>query len=907
MLNYTNRTCGEPSLAVFVQLVGAESVFYTMHGRWISKVNKSIRFALPRMFSPSEIDPIVPYVPKEEALARNRRDPQEIFADVPREIGAQITQKLLFFHQETDEIIRTYASNLNNAFSIMAHEKHLSIATLQDTALKVLEKRHQSELTPTMLWAVHRTILKTDQFFITLRRDRMAPNYFVISKQVAKGDEEVRQWVREYQEETITNMSKSLQMNSSSPSKMQGLNPFPEFISKARNLILNSRKSRDVTRCGTIGSWSSKLDAGWHLPPQGARFSLDEKKILDFIFNWSTTPLIMERSSMASMGPMILRAIGMYHDFNLDEATGYVLLQELGCVSPWVNRTIFNPSIPLPSHESHLTINQLRNAATTILPRSNMQDRMEGFRKDWKDLAVYCIDSAKTKDMDDGLSLEKIEGDPSAFWVHIHTANPSAFLSPRSKISLFAKEMVSNVYFPEKIYPMLPQSITSTKFSLGRNRPCITFSAKMTSEGKVLQREITHGILRNVKYITPETLYRELGFEEIERPQPTRLTVGDEVSVCLPEDTSLEDTSPEDTSLVLEPSDIKQLRKLCEISVKRRLERQRKGAIGSNPQAPNVDVRVYFPPNVRNDSRFHCKHAQVFMGDPVISLTNVRSTADRWTSPLSINEMISDLMILAGEIAASWCRQRNIPIMFRGTVRNSETKASAERFKKDVLDPAIAKSGSACIGILRRYGILIGRSTASVTPLDHHFIGVSEYCRSTSPIRRYDDLLVHWQIEAAIRHESKTGVSLIGNTSDSFLPFSRVELEAMLPYMRERELAIKSNKEYSQRHWQALLMFRAFYFKEAPLPETFEVFVHSSPRVTGFPKAQGWLTDLGIECQVVENDATARNGRIDSGDSWEARILEVDVYSRNILMDPIRLIRRGDPLQSDAHIFKLGA
>ena len=897
MLNYANRTCGEPSLAVFVQIVGAESVFYTMHGRWKAKVNETIRFALPRMFSPSEIDPIVPYVPKEEVLDWNRRNFQEIVANVPREIGARITQKLLSFHQETDEIIRTYASNLNNAFSIMAHEKELSIATLQDIALKVLEKRHQSELTPTMLWAVHKTIWKTDQFFITLRRDRMASTFFVISKQVAKGNEEVRQWVREYQEEIITNMSNSLQMNSSSLSKMQGLNPFPEFISKARNLILNSRKFRDVTKCGTIGSSSSKFDAGWHFPPQRAGFNVDEKKILDFIFNWSTTPFVMERSSMGSMGPMILRAIGMYHDFNLDEATGYVLLQELGCVSPWVNRTVFNPNIPLPGHGIHFAIDRLKNTAKRTLPGLNMRDRMEGFRKDWKDLAVYCIDSAKTNDIDDGLSLEKIEGDPSAFWVHIHTANPSAFLAPYSKISRFAKEMVSNVYFPEETYPMLPQSITRTKFSLKRDRPCITFSAKMTTEGKVLQREITHGILRNVKYITPETLYRELGFEEIERPQPTRLTVGDEVLVCPPEDTSLD----------LEPSDIKQLRKLCEISVQRRLERQRKGAIGSNPQAPNVNVSVYFPRNVKNDPRFHRDYPQVFMDDPVISLTNARSTADRWTSPLSINEMISDLMILAGEIAASWCRQRNIPIMFRGTVRNSETKASAERFKKDVLDPAIAKSGNACIGILRRYGILIGRSTASVTPLDHHFIGVSEYCRSTSPIRRYDDLLVHWQIEAAIRHESKTGVSLVGNTSDSFLPFSRANLEAMLPYMRERELAIKSNKEYSQRHWRALLMFRAFYFKEAPLPETFEVFVHSSPRVTGFPEAHGWLTDLGIECQVVENDATARNGPIDSGDSWEARILEVNVYSRVVKMDPIRLIRRGDPLQSDAHIFRFGA
>ena len=96
-------------------------------------------------------------------------------------------------------------------------------------------------------------------------------------------------------------------------------------------------------------------------------------------------------------------------------------------------------------------------------------------------------------------------------------------------------------------------------------------------------------------------------------------------------------------------------------------------------------------------------------------------------------------------------------------------------------------------------------------------------------------------------------------------------------------------------------MFRAFYFKEAPLPETFEVFVYSSGPVYGQSPSRGYLVDLGIQCSIAGNDVTAREGNIDSGDVWEARISDVNVYRREIKMDPVRLIKKGDPAMSDAH------
>lgn len=52
-----------------------------------------------------------------------------------------------------------------------------------------------------------------------------------------------------------------------------------------------------------------------------------------------------------------------------------------------------------------------------------------------------------------------------------------------------------------------------------------------------------------------------------------------------------------------------------------------------------------------------------------------------------------------------------------------------------------------------REHLVRGRMTRSVTttgsPLPHFSLGLQRYCQSTSPIRRYADLLVHWQVKVA--------------------------------------------------------------------------------------------------------------------------------------------------------------
>jgi len=61
------------------------------------------------------------------------------------------------------------------------------------------------------------------------------------------------------------------------------------------------------------------------------------------------------------------------------------------------------------------------------------------------------------------------------------------------------------------------------------------------------------------------------------------------------------------------------------------------------------------------------------------------------------------------------------------------------------------------------------------------------YTRVTSPIRRYADLLTHHQISAVLQGKPA--------------PFSCADIDAMIPYMRQRETEIKQLQNRSVLFW----------------------------------------------------------------------------------------------------------
>ena len=846
---------------------------------------------------PDDLNEILPYLPADEVAEEkmNRLHPIDIHA--PRDAGAKIIKQMTLFHQAADTVFRKHAERISRLYDIIAPSEGSTdriYMSLKDIAMKILMIKDPSELTQPMMWTIHRAIAQCQNILWNKMTYRQNPIYEIHPRQGLEDIYKVREWVRDYQEnvaQETTNQPVASSHDSALMASTRSLNPVANFVQKARSAIQQSRQTRHLSKSGFIGPSSIRFgsyqNSGMtYREIRLQKFDHNDRTIIHYLDTWAMSGNVNAYTNLGSLGPMILRAIGMYEGFELDQSTGFTLLQELGIVTPWENRIVYKiRGLKLPGHDGGLgeVSRLLLDARAETRDKDfELKDSMEGLRRDWSDMPVFCIDSAETQERDDGVSLELIDNDPSTFWVHIHVADPSAFITPDSALAKYAASLAQSVYFPERKYFMLDPSLTRTRFSLANDRPCITFSAKIMADGEVLEKKITPGIVRNVHYYTPQMVSQGLGLTKADEESETVsiLTVGER----MPQRSN--ESSDQTSQGLSNPEHVKALQKLLELGEGARRKRVQGGAPDFNSASrfvANVHPLVYDFKIRSQFSAIENQSIRQIQGDPTITLTRTTESFGQ------VAKMVSDLMVIAGDVGASWCSERNIPIPYRGILRNLEPASPPEDFKRQVLDPKIAKYGHPDQADLRRYMRLVGQAQTSDRPLPHLTLGLPAYCKATSPLRRYIDLYAHWQIEAAIRHEAATGSSLVGSTDDSYLPFSRAQVEEFAAGAIQRERTVSLAMTASICHWICQALFRAFHFKEAPLPETFLVRTVEGVQHGYHP---GWSYLWNLKVQLVNSEAVARAGGGRPGDVWEARLEKVDPYLLWIWMVPVRLVER---------------
>lgn len=840
------------------------------------------RFVVKQIIPPKDLEAIIPHLPQQEIPLDDLHKFHNEGIIVPREAGAKIIQTMLHFHNSTTQLIRAYAGRLNHIHDITAHPTKRSEVDLREMAMKVFEEESRDALTSSMLWAVHAAIFRSHCFRLMPPARRMHQRVEILSKAEEICFQNVIDWVREDQERHVT-CSTGLPENAVT---LHPRNPIPGFIKKGRALIHESRRTRDATHSGVTGPSRVRIepsepgDAVWKSSPSIC-FDEDEMKVIQLFHAWSTTQTLETQTwVLQSTASTILRALGTYKGYILDQVTGCLLLKELGMIPPWLDDSHYMKDVNLPYHGENPLTDELHVQALNSVAGFQMKDSMKDMRRDLGDLTVFCIDEAGAHEIDDGLSLEQV--DERTFWVHIHVANPTAFLAPSSAIARNAAHRMSSAYFSTGSFPMLPEEISQPNFSMADNRPCITFSAKMTLGGDVTDTQISHGIVHNVRYVTPDEVQRELG-GGAEPELPISLTVGGRMP-AMPTKIKYTPMSSSDKKLLCRLDELAQ-------AYKRRLLRA--GGLDQPSLSVEPVSRVYLGSkgNGQTKSHLHERMARRFDGDPIISLRLNPYSSAQVKPWLPGNDTVSALMIFAGEIGAMWCSSRNIPIPYRGHFRfdSPDHPGSAEQFKQKYIDPLTAKQETIPKYMLYYYQSLLGEVITSPVPLRHGQLGIAAYSKITSPLRRFSDLLAHWQIEAAIRHESRTGKSLVGNTDESYLVYSRPELEFLVESVDAGHTAIRKAQMKSNSIWAHQFLFRAYHYNEAPLPELFNVVVFRQS-VKG--EYLCWSEELGFKFRT--NQESALEGTVKVGDVWEVKITSIDCFKLKCMVERIRLVERLD-------------
>ena len=854
---------------------------YTSRGQVVHRPPDDLTFSIPGIISSADLDPILPYLPTVDVEMDENGSLHKPESLVPREKGRSLIKKMLQLNKQADDIYRIHAHRCDHAWELMMQDGFVARASLEEIALKVFQTNDPAAVTTPMLWCLYRSVDTSYAFRKDKGHHRLAPKFQMLPPEKVHDIQTVQQWMRTYQEELASDTTAAFENEPISAVSAPHVGVIQEFVRKAREVIDQSRISRDPSPIGRLSPDKKERQQSDPLRPiiiknSKTWFSQKHTKILRCILDWVL--LDARRGPIRFIGPAILRAVGMYDGYELDRATGMMLLQELSILMPWENKAAYMAEIvqPLPGYGSNTAIDRLHNQAVTATP--TLADSMADMRKDWKDLPVFCIDSLSTRERDDGVSWEPI--DESTGWAHIHVANPSAFIEPSSVTAQFAAKLPETLYLPERKIEMLEPESVRKHCGLAPNAPTITFSAKLTIDGDVQETKITHGVVRNVRFITYETLSQTLFPTEGSADTSVRVsTVGGELPI--------HGQTPRDESLTAFETD--SLRKLMEFGRARRLKRIEGTDLGSGYQVSyKVKPSVYLgekPPRLG----FSLNQVRNVIGDPIISIRNRPYDPKTRQFLHPSYEVVSDLMLLAGDVASKWCAARGIPIVYLSTNTNPHLAKLQQKFTEDVYNPVVAEHGYAPDHIFFRRAEYSGESTISAEPRRHVFLNLPSYTRISSPLRRYGDLFSHWQIDAAVRQEARTGTSLVGNTDDSFLPFSLAESKEVISELRVKTAHLATKANNSHRHWTMQWFHRAYYHNEAPMPKKFHIYI--SKIIFSIPFCQATIIEVGIQC-TVGKEQFARVGGLLEGDTWEAEVDELDLYRLVIKMRLIQLVER---------------
>ncbi len=138
-------------------------------------------------------------------------------------------------------------------------------------------------------------------------------------------------------------------------------------------------------------------------------------------------------------------------------------------------------------------------------------------------------------------------------------------------------------------------------------------------------------------------------------------------------------------------------------------------------------------------------------------------------------QLVAEMMILAGEVAARFAQTHSIPIPYR----------YQEQPELPPLDTLMQLPS----GPVREFAICrcMTKGSLGLYASRHAGLGLDAYAQVTSPIRRYSDLLAHWQIKAFLKNEP--------------LPFTAEMLTAILQAIEPAIWDANQVEKQSVRYW----------------------------------------------------------------------------------------------------------
>ena len=320
-------------------------------------------------------------------------------------------------------------------------------------------------------------------------------------------------------------------------------------------------------------------------------------------------------------------------------------------------------------------------------------------RKDLRDLVIFTIDGDDTKDIDDAISIKKL--DNGNYELGVHIADVSYYVKEDSPLDKAARDRGTSVYLTDRVIPMIPHQLSNGICSLNPNvdRLAVSCVMEVNHKGQVEHYDIFPSVIKS-------------------RIQMTYNKVNDylERDIVDPEYKEFTD----ELSLMRELSDIIRKSKVA------------RGCIDFDTD----EIKILVDEN----------------GHPTEITKRERGVGEK---------LIEDFMIIANETVATHLFNMELPSLYRVHGEPSEERfikflneiqMLGINIKEDIrkMSPYVVQH---IIEELKKYPSFIVLNTQMLSCMDkaiydvnnigHFGIASKCYTHFTSPIRRYPDTTIH--------------------------------------------------------------------------------------------------------------------------------------------------------------------
>ena len=346
---------------------------------------------------------------------------------------------------------------------------------------------------------------------------------------------------------------------------------------------------------------------------------------------------------------------------------------------------------------------------------SEVQEEDKKGRKDLRDEEIFTIDGLDTKDIDDAISLKKLEN--GNYLLGVHIADVTNYVKEHSAIDGEAYKRGTSVYMNTVVNPMYPVELSNGICSLNSNVDRLALSCQMEldSNGNLKDYDIFESIIKSKLQMNYTAVNKILNDEEVQ-----------------------EEYKPFEKTL-------KTMYELTEV-----LEKNRKGRGYQEFDVPEIKV-------ITDDS-----------GKPIEISRRSQGKGEK---------LIEMFMLQANETVATYVYNMNLPFVYRVHDKPNEDKLKrvtniiksygenivtshnimSPKYIEDIL---VSLKGTEKSEI---YSTMLLRSLAKATyesyNIGHFSIGIDSakkeaYTHFTSPIRRYPDSTVHRLLKKILHNET---------------------------------------------------------------------------------------------------------------------------------------------------------